>query len=506
MGSYGTGCFTFIYSIYHIQKKKIMKPEIITFILYLLIIFSICYFALRRNNTLSDYVLGGRSLSGAIAALGAGASDMSSWLLMALPGTVFLHGLNQIWLPIGLTIGAYCNWQFIAKRLRVYTEVAHDSLTVPSYFHHRFHDHSNVLKTLTAIVVLVFFTFYASASFVSIGLLFHTMFNLSYTSSVLLGAAIILIYTIVGGFLAISWIDFFQGSLVFVALIAVPVVTLYALHGLHPTLDMIQAQSSDLLNAYHDITFVGVLSLLAWGLGYFGQPHILVRFMATRSHHEVPKAQFICMLWMVVALYGAVFTGLFAIAYFAKTPLSDPETAFLYLAHDLFNPWITGFLLAAVLSTCMSTSSAQLLASSSAITEDLYHTFIHKNAGQKELVLVGRLGVLIIAAIAFALAMNPESTILKLVSHAWAGLGAAFGPVILISLFWKRITRNGAFAGMLVGALTVIIWPLIPAINAMYELLPGFIFAVITIFIVSLLDKMPSAEIQAEYEHVKTIL
>jgi len=483
-----------------------MNPLFVTFALYIFVIFSIGYFAVRRNKTLSDYVLGGRTLSGPIAALGAGASDMSSWLLLALPGAFLLHGINQIWLPIGLAMGAYLNWQWVAKRLRVYTEIAGDSLTVPSYFHNRFQDHSRILKTLTALVVLIFFTFYASASFVSIGLLFHTMFNLSYTHAVLLGGAIILIYTIVGGFLAISWIDFFQGSLVFIALLTVPLVTLHALHGVHPALDLIAIQGTHFLDAFSGISFLGVLSLLAWGLGYFGQPHIIVRFMAAKNHRVIPQAQFICMTWMIVSLFGAAFTGFFAIAYFAKMPLSDPETAFLYLAHDLFNPWIAGVLLAAVLSANMSTTSAQLLSSSSAITEDLYHSFAHRQASQKELVFIGRLGVLIVAGVAFYLAMNPENSILNLVAHAWAGLGASFGPVILISLFWPRMTRNGAFAGMLVGALTVIVWPLIPELKAVYELLPGFIFASIAVFIISLAGKSPSAQVSEQFNAVRALL
>ena len=480
-----------------------MNSLMIIFGLYICVIFSIGYSAVHRNKTLSDYVLGGRSLSGPVAALGAGASDMGSWLLLALPGAFLVHGMNQIWLPIGLSIGAFLNWQLVAKRLRIYTDIAGDSLTVPSFFHNRFEDKSHILKTLTAFVVLVFFTFYASASFVSIGLLFHTMFGLTYLTALGLGGGVILLYTIVGGFLAISWIDFFQGSLVFVALLTVPMVTLYSLHGLHPTMDMIQSQGSHFLSAFSDITVVGILSLLAWGLGYFGQPHILVRFMAVKSPKAMPQAQFICMTWMIVSLFGAIFTGFFSIAYFAKLPLTNAETAFLYLAQDLFNPWITGVLLAAVLSVNMSTTSAQLLASSSAITEDLYRTFLRRKASEKELVLMGRIGVIIVGAIAFYLARDPyNDSILNLVAHAWAGLGASFGPVILISLFWSRMTRNGAFAGMLIGALTVIIWPKMPMVKEMYELLPGFVFSSIAIFGVSLLDKKPSAKIRAQFDQV----
>jgi sodium/proline symporter len=483
-----------------------MNPLIMTFGIYIFVIFSIGYFAVHRNKTLSDYVLGGRSLSGPVAALGAGASDMSSWLLLALPGAFLLHGMNQIWLPIGLSIGAYLNWQFVAKRLRVYTEVAGDSLTVPSFFHNRFQDKSHILKTLTALVVLVFFTFYASASFVSIGLLFHTMFGLSYLKALCLGSGIILIYTIVGGFLAISWIDFFQGSLVFVALLMVPMVTLYSLKGLHPTFDLIHAQNASFFSVFSHTNTIAIISLLAWGLGYFGQPHILVRFMAAKNARAIPQAQFICMTWMVVALFGALFTGFFSIAYFASKPLANPETAFLYLAEDLFNPWITGVLLAAVLSANMSTTSAQLLSSSSAITEDLYHTFFRRKASEKELVLIGRLGVLIVGAVAFYLARDPyNNSILNLVSHAWAGLGASFGPVVLISLFWPRMTRNGAFVGMLIGALTVIFWPKIPVVKEVYELLPGFIFSSLAIFVVSLLGKAPSKKIKDQFKEVSRI-
>ncbi len=452
-----------------------------------------------------DYMLGGRSLSGPIAALGAGASDMSSWLLLALPGAVMLHGLNQIWLPIGLALGAYLNWQIVAKRLRVYTEVAKDSITIPSYFENRFHDTTGMLRLLTALVILIFFTFYTASGFVAGGLLFSSTFHVGYTTGLVLTAAIILIYTCIGGFLAISWIDFFQGCLMFIALLVVPITVLYHLGSLQGSLSTITHQSSVYLNAFKGTSFIGVISLFAWGLGYFGQPHILVRFMATKSAKTIPQAQFICMTWMCLALLGAVFTGLLGIAFFAPNGLSNPETVFLVLAESLFNPWIAGLLLAAVLSATMSTASAQLLASSSAVAEDFYHKFIRPDAKARELLWVSRLIVLVIAVIAVLLSLNPKSSILALVGYAWAGLGASFGPIIVLSLFWKRMNLTGAFLGIIIGALTVIIWPHFKSyggIFALYELLPGFVFACIGVYVGSMLTKAPSLKLLSQHREV----
>ncbi|ALA24402.1 proline:sodium symporter PutP [Piscirickettsia salmonis] len=486
-----------------------MYELIATFTLYILVIFAIGLYSYFSTRNLTDYMLGGRTLSGAIAALGAGASDMSSWLLLALPGAVMLHGLNQIWLPIGLSLGAYLNWQFIAKRLRIYTEIAKDAITIPAYLEHRFHDTTKILRSATAIVVLTFFTFYTAAGFVSGGLLFSSTFHIDYSTGLIITAAIIVIYTCVGGFLAIAWVDFFQGTLMFFALLIVPAVALHHLGGISTTLHIIDSQSSFLLNAFHGTSALGTFSLLAWGLGYFGQPHILVRFMATKTHKDIPKAQFICMTWMNFALYGAIFTGLFSIAFFAQTPLANPETAFLQLAKTLFNPWVAGILLAAVFSATMSTSSAQLLASASALAEDCYHRFLRPQAKARELLNISRIGVILITCIAFALAFNPQSSILNLVGYAWAGLGAAFGPVILISLFWRRMNLPGAIAGILIGALVVIIWPHLHnlgSIFTIYELLPAFILSVCSIIIVSLTTTPPHVKIYQEFDQTLAIL
>lgn len=462
--------------------------------------------ASRRTRNLADFLLGGRSLGGAMAALGAGASDMSGWLLLGLPGAVYTLGLQEIWLPIGLSIGAYLNWQFVAKRLRVYSEIANNSLTIPAYFDNRFRDTSGILRVVTASAVLIFFTFYAAAGFVGGALLFQSALGINYTTALWIAGILLVGYTAIGGFLAVSWTDFFQGSLMFFALLLVPLVTLSDLNGhWDAAITNIQNINPQLTDVFANISFLTICSLLAWGLGYFGQPHILVRFMATKSAKEIPKARFICMTWMILSLYGAVFTGFIGIAYFSTTPLTDPESVFLILAQSLFSPWIAGILLAAVLSAIMSTIAAQLLASSSAVTEDFYHRFLRKKAGAKESILISRLTVIIVALMAIGLAYNPESSILNLVAYAWAGLGAAFGPVMLFSLFWRRMTRNAAVAGIILGGASVIIWKQLYAwggLFTLYEIIPGFILASVAIIVVSLLDKKPAPEIEAEFTQV----
>lgn len=479
---------------------------ITTFVIYFTIVIVIGIVASRVTKNLSDFVLGGRSLNGALAALGAGASDMSGWLLLGLPGAVYVHGLQEIWLPIGLSIGAYLNWKFVAKPLRVYTEVANDSLTIPAFFQNRFHDDSRILRVVTALAVLIFFTFYAASGFVSSALLFQAAFDLNYSLSLWIGASVLIVYTTVGGFLAVNWTDFFQGTLMFIALLVVPITAFMHIGDWHTTIDLIKQVNPENLNAFTNVTVIGVVSLMAWGLGYFGQPHILVRFMAAKTADEIPKARMICMSWMICSLYGAIMTGFIGIAYFAKKPLAEPEQVFLILAQALFNPWVAGILLAAVLSAIMSTIAAQLLASSSALAEDFYHTLIRKNARAKELVFVSRLTVVLVALIAILLAHHPQSNVLKLVSYAWAGLGASFGPVILYSLFWQRMTRNAAIAGIVVGGATVIIWKQLATLGGifqLYEIVPAFILSNIAILVVTYFDTAPAASITLEFNHYK---
>ncbi|SDN54476.1 sodium/proline symporter [Fictibacillus solisalsi] len=465
------------------------------------------YFAYRRTANLSDYMLGGRDLGPAVTALSAGASDMSGWLLMGLPGAMYVSGLSAGWIVVGLTLGAYLNWLFVAPRLRTYTEIANNSITIPDYFENRFKDTSRILRITSAIVILIFFTFYASSGMVAGGELFKSAFNLDYSIGIWLTASVVVLYTLFGGFLAVSWTDFVQGTIMFIALILVPVVTIFNLGGTGTTFSEIHSINPELLDAFKGTSIIGIISLLAWGLGYFGQPHIIVRFMAINSVKQMKSARRIGMGWMIFSIVGAMFTGLVGIAYFHLNggKLEKPETVFIVLSDVLFHPLITGFLLAAILAAVMSTISSQLLVTSSAVTEDFYKAFFRRSASDKELVLVGRLAVLGISLIALLLAFHPNKTILNLVGYAWAGFGAAFGPVVLLSLYWKRMTKWGAFFGMISGTLTVIIWEQIKAFEAVYEIIPGFIVCGIVIIAVSLLTAKPSAEIEKEFEEAQQI-
>ncbi len=464
-------------------------PTLLTFVVYLVAMLAIGIAAYRLTSNLSDYVLGGRSLNPGVTALSAGASDMSGWLLLGLPGAMYASGMNQIWIAVGLTIGAYLNWQFVARRLRVYTEVANDAITVPDYLEQRFEDTSKALRVISAIVILLFFAFYTSSGMVAGAKLFEASFGLSYTASLWIGGLVIISYTFLGGFLAVSWTDFIQGILMFFALIVVPLVGIQALGGWDATVSQVGTMDVAYNDAFSGMTAFGIVSLMAWGLGYFGQPHIVVRFMAIRRHGEIPLARFIGVTWMVLSLFGAIFTGYVGFAYFADNPLPDGEKVFILLATTLANPWLAGVLLAAILAAVMSTIDSQLLVSSSALAEDVYKPFIRPNASQDELVWVGRIAVAGIALIALLIAGNPDSRVLGLVSYAWGGFGAAFGPVIILSLFWRNMTRNGALAGIIVGAVTVVIWKqLSGGIFEMYEILPGFILCAIAVVVVSMMS------------------
>ncbi len=478
------------------------------FSIYFVVIIILCLIANRRNQRLSDYVLGGRSLSGPITALGAGASDMSSWLLLALPGTIFVHGINQCWMPIGLFVGAYLNWKFIAKRLRIYTEIAQDSLTIPSFLDHRFKRHSHLIRAITAIVVLVFFTLYCAASFVSGALLFQVAFKMPYQTALIMSGIIILVYTMIGGFLAINWIDFFQGSLMLLALIIVPYFTMMHLHDQHTFTTALSHVPAHYFQPLHQASLLPIISLLGWGVGYFGQPHILTRFMAIRKPNHLKQARRICMTWMFISLLGAIATGITGRLFF-HTGLANPEQTFLALTQSLFPPLIAGALFSAVLSAMMSTVSAQLLTSSSALIADFYAVFLRRHASQKELVTVGRLCVLISAAAAIFFASNQKNTLLLLVQYAWGGIGASFGPIIIASLFWKRTTSQGALAGIIIGATTVIGWKtfLTPlgGFWTLYEIIPGFIFSGIAIIIATLLSRPPHQAVLEEFEEVKRL-
>lgn len=498
-----------------------------TFIVYLILMMIIGVIMYYRTNNLSDYVLGGRKLGPAFAALSAGASDMSGWLLLGLPGAIYVSGFGGAyggWMAIGLAVGAYLNWHFVAKRLRVYTEVSNNSITIPDFLENRFKDNSHILRVSSALVILLFFTFYTSSGMVAGATLFEASFGLSYQAALWIGALVVVSYTFLGGFLAVVWTDFIQGLLMLFALIVVPIVAISEMGGWDATVQAVGAIKPDALDIMAGFgTFAGgiaIISGIAWGLGYFGQPHILVRFMALRSHKDVPKAKFIGTTWMILGLYGAIFTGFVGIAFISTQDVSilsnmgievvddngvqvlgNAETIFIAFSQLLFNPIIAGILLAAILSAIMSTVDSQLLVSSSAVAEDFYKAIFRKQASEKELVWIGRFATVGIALIATLIAMNPESSVLELVGYAWAGFGAAFGPTIILSLFWKRITRNGAVAGIIAGALTVVVWGgfLSGGIFDLYEIVPGFILNLIITVVVSLAGK-PSAEMEAEFD------
>ncbi|EPR83033.1 Proline/sodium symporter PutP [Acinetobacter gerneri DSM 14967 = CIP 107464 = MTCC 9824] len=467
--------------------------------------------AYRATNNFSDYILGGRSLGSFVTALSAGASDMSGWLLMGLPGAIYLSGLSEMWIAIGLILGAWINWFLVAGRLRVHTEIQNNALTLPDYFSNRFNDHKKILRVVSAFVILIFFAIYCASGMVAGARLFESMFDMSYGTALWISAIATISYVFIGGFLAVSWTDTIQATLMIFALLLTPIVTILSLGDTAQIAHSLEMARPHATSLFENLSFIGIISLLAWGLGYFGQPHILVRFMAADSVKSIPKARRIGMTWMILCLGGAVAAGFFGIAFFQEHPelagtvSKNPETVFMELTKILFNPWIAGIVLAGILAAVMSTLSCQLLVCSSTLTEDFYKAFIRKGASQKELVWVGRLMVLLISVLAIVLASNPDAKVLGLVSYAWAGFGAAFGPLIILSLFWKRMTLSGAIAGMITGALVVILWKNNFADTGLYEIIPGFICSFIVIIIVSLLGKAPSQDIVDRFDQADRI-
>lgn len=453
-------------------------PVIISFVAYMLVMVGIGLYFYFKTDDLSDFVLGGRSLGPGVTALSAGASDMSGWLLLGLPGMMYSQGIVGSWIAVGLITGAFVNWHYVAKPLRVYTHHLNDAITIPDYLSNRFEDNGNSLRVVTAIVILLFYTLYTSSGLVGGAKLFEATFNLDYSTALIVGSFIIVSYTFLGGYNAVSWTDFIQGILMMLALVITPIVVIFDVGGLDKGLKIIESIDPANLDVLNGTSFIGIISLMAWGLGYFGQPHILVRFMSIRHEDEMHRAKTIGMTWMILSIIGSLSVGFFGLAYVVShgVDLQDSEKIFITLSQLLFNPWIAGFLLAAILAAIMSTIDSQLLVSSSVLTRDIYHAIIRKNASDKELVWVGRITVIAIAVIAWYLSTDKNSSVLKLVSYAWAGFGAAFGPLIILSLYNHTTTRTGAIAGMIAGSVTVIVYKqLHGGIFDLYEILPGFI-------------------------------
>lgn len=473
--------------------------------IYMLGMILIGLWAYKRTSNISDYMIGGRELGPAVTALSAGASDMSGWMVMGLPGAMYATGLASAWLAIGLTIGAYFNYILLAPRLRTYTEVANDSITIPDYLENRFQDSSKILRLVSGIVILVFFALYASAGMVSGGKLFESAFGLSYETGLFVTVGVIVIYTLFGGFIAVSWTDFVQGVIMLLALIIVPIVAFTEIGGPTTMWTDIKQIDPSRLDLFKGTSVLGIISFIAWGLGYFGQPHIIVRFMAIKDIKDLKVARRIGIGWMAISLIGAMLVGLIGISYFQNRQelLSDPETVLIVFANILFHPYVTGFVLAAILAAIMSTVSSQLLVTSSALTEDFYRTFLKKDATDRELVLVGRISVLIVAIVSLVLAYTPNDTILDIVGKAWAGFGSSFGPVILLSVYWKKMTKWGALAGMAVGGLTVIIWILTGLTDVIYEMIPGFFLSMLAVIVVSKLTTNDDPKVEEQYEEME---
>ncbi|EGR0667607.1 sodium/proline symporter PutP [Vibrio vulnificus] len=462
-----------------------------TFIAYLILMVAIGVYAYKKTSSSSDYFLGGRSLGPWPAALSAGASDMSGWLLLGLPGYAYAAGIESLWLAGGLLVGTWANWLVSAKRLRTYS-IQTDALTLPEFLSRRFDDKSKLIQTISAFFILLFFLFYTSSGLVAGGKLFETVFGLDYSTAVIIGTLCVVSYTLFGGFLAVSWTDLVQGLLMAAALMIVPIAVMEGGFGQLVT-DMHNI-NPELLTLWNDakgepLSAIAIISLVAWGLGYFGQPHILARFKASRTNRELGTARRIAVGWTALSMAGAILVGLVGLVWVNGHPgteLADGEKIFMLLVNTVFHPVIAGILLAAILAAVMSTADSQLLVSSSALAEDFYKQVIKPDASSQEIVMVGRIGVVVISIIALILAMTPDSSVLGLVSYAWAGFGAAFGPAVVLSLYWKGMNRNGALAGILIGGITIVVWKqLTGGWFDVYEIVPGIIFSTIAIVGVS---------------------
>ncbi|GAB3177708.1 sodium/proline symporter PutP [Nesterenkonia halophila] len=482
--------------------------QLVAVILYFACMLAIGYYAYRRTSSYDDYMLAGRRLRPSTAALSAGASDMSGWLMMGLPGAIYASGLVEAWIAIGLTVGAWLNWKFVAPRLRAYTEVSQNSITIPSFLESRLKTDNHAVRIIAGLIILAFFIFYVSSGLVAGGQFFTVAFGLEYVPGMLIVAGVTVVYTLAGGFLGASLTDVVQGTMMFIGLLLVPIIALATMGGWGDVTSGVDAADAasggdvDRMSFLVGASFWGVVSAVAWGLGYFGQPHIIVRFMAMRSVADAPAARRIGIGWMALAGFGAVMTGLIGVAYFQSegSALDNPEHVFLVLAQAMFHPFIAALLLAAVLAAVMSTISSQLVVSSSALVEDIYLSF-GRNSTRRQQLMLGRAAVLTVSVVAALLALDTESTILDLVGFAWAGFGAAFGPVVLLSLYWRKLTMPGVLAGMVVGAVTVGVWGSTDTLSGVvYEIIPGFALALLAAVVVSLATYRRNAQVEEEFD------
>ncbi len=481
-----------------------MKSYIlISFALYYAVLLAIGFFFYRRASHINDYFLGGRKLGKWVAAISAQASDMSGWLLMGLPGAVYLKGGSAIWIALGLFAGTYANWKLVAPRLRVYTEKL-ESITLPIFFEKRFEDSTGLLRIISALITLFFFSVYVSSGFVASGKLFQEVLGIEYVWAVALGGGIIVLYTFLGGFLAVSWTDLVQGMIMICGIIITVVFSFFTMResgSIGGALSTSPPSSSIIPD--DGMPFLSVLSLYAWGLGYFGQPHILVRFMAIDKVENISRAGNISLNWLVFSLAGSVAIGFIAMAIFPGLSGGQEEKVFLFLVQKLFHPLVAGILLSALLSAIMSTVDSQLLVCSSNITEDMYVKFWGSHSSEKSQVLMGRISVVVISLIAAYLALDPSHTVLGVVAYAWGGFGAAFGPVVLFALFSEKTTNISAIAGMITGTLVVVLWKQLGCSDVMYEIVPGFIANGMVIALVNRIWPQKSETLRKFYRSVR---
>jgi len=491
------------------------------------------YYAKRANESSSNYFIGGRTLGPWITAMSAEASDMSGWLLMGLPGVAYWLGLSDaIWTAIGLGAGTYINWLFVAKRLRTYSSIAGDSITIPDFFSNRFKENKKIIMTIAALFILIFFTVYASSCFVTVGKLFSTLFSIKYQYMMILGAVFVIFYTLLGGFLAESASDFMQAIVMVIALVGVFTVGISKAGGVSGVAENIRQipgffdffgiaqpvvvdgvqqvnNGKPLFAEAGTYGFLTILSTLSWGLGYFGMPQVLLRFMAIREPGEITKSRRIATSWCVISLLAAVAIGIIGRALFPDALLteSSAESIFILTATKFLPPLLAGLAMAGILAATISSSDSYLLIATSAVSKNIYQGIIKKDASDKEVMFVSRAILLLITLIGIIIAMDENSVIFEVVSFAWVGFGATFGPIMLFSLFWKRTTRAGAIAGMISGGGMVFMWKLLirplGGVLGIYELLPAFVISCIAIFMFSLLSEEPSKEIQDEFEQAK---
>jgi len=476
-------------------------PTLVTFIVYFVLLLGIGFYFYRKSVSIEDYLLGGRGMGAWVTALSAQASDMSGWLLMALPGAIYAYGMGKVWIPIGLFLGTVLNWKLVSGRLRVYTQKT-DTITLPCFFEQRFGDPTGLLRVVSAIIILIFFTIYASSGLMATGKLFESTFGIQYRTAVIVGGGIIIAYTFLGGFLAVCWTDLFQGSLMVLALVIVPAVAYMRVGDIDAVKGAIDLK--ELLPAKGIAGPIAIISAMAWGLGYFGQPHILARFMSVKSVRKLPESMTIAIIWVFLSLTGAVIIGFVGIGMFENLAVEEGEheKVFIYMIGEVMHPWLAGIMLAAILSAIMSTIDSQLLVSSSALTEDFYRKAIKKNATEKEIILVGRICVIIISVIALILALRPSDTILGIVAYAWGGFGAAFGPLILFALFSRNTSWQSALAGMVMGTVVLVVWKQVGLGEYMYEIVPGFTANCLTILLVNIAVGQKDRKILTQYQDV----